>query len=265
MQQEDQSTTRMSRFGFKKPRIFPPFWMAFALLAMVALDRWLPVVELTPWFTSGFSWLLLLPGLAITLIATGVSGAPKPASCRSASPHPGHNRHLSLHAQPHVPGDGGVARRAGFEAGVIGGVDSNSLVYRHRAASIHSNEEIFTAIYGDAAATRKSAALALVGCEHSPWSCLHKSFAWHSCACRIRSQTQSAIISPGTQTMKTFFACSGSLLVMLLSATAMADVESDRPAFVNHKRYFEKLYSTQAARNRSSKAQQVTRFFRISA
>jgi protein-S-isoprenylcysteine O-methyltransferase Ste14 len=68
-QQESQSATRMSRFGFKKPRIFPPFWLAFAIITMLALDRWLPVVELTPSFTSGFAWLLLLPGLAITLIA----------------------------------------------------------------------------------------------------------------------------------------------------------------------------------------------------
>ena len=70
-QQQGQSATRMSRFGFKKPRIFPPVWLAFALLAMLALDRWLPVVELTPWFSSGFAWLLLLPGLAITVIAAG--------------------------------------------------------------------------------------------------------------------------------------------------------------------------------------------------
>jgi protein-S-isoprenylcysteine O-methyltransferase Ste14 len=70
-QQEGPSATRMSRFGFKKPRIFPPFWLAFALLAMLALDRWLPLVQLTPWFSSAFSWLLLLPGLAITVIATG--------------------------------------------------------------------------------------------------------------------------------------------------------------------------------------------------
>jgi protein-S-isoprenylcysteine O-methyltransferase Ste14 len=69
-QQEDQPATRMSRFGFKKPRIFPPFWLAFALLAMFALDRWLPLAQLTPWFSSGIAWLLLLPGVAITLIAS---------------------------------------------------------------------------------------------------------------------------------------------------------------------------------------------------
>jgi len=69
-QQEAQSSSRMSRFGFKKPRIFPPFWLAIALLAMFALDRWLPLAQLTPWFTSGIAWLLLLPGLAITLVAS---------------------------------------------------------------------------------------------------------------------------------------------------------------------------------------------------
>ena len=70
-QQEGQSATRMSRFGFKKPRILPPVWLAFAIISMLALDRWLPLAQLTPWFSSGFSWLLLLPGLAITLVATG--------------------------------------------------------------------------------------------------------------------------------------------------------------------------------------------------
>lgn len=69
-QEEGQPATRMSRFGFKKPRIFPPVWLAFALIAMLALDRWLPLAQLTPWFTSGFAWLLLLPGLAITFVAS---------------------------------------------------------------------------------------------------------------------------------------------------------------------------------------------------
>jgi len=68
--QENQPSNRMSRFGFRKPRIFPPFWLAFALLAMFALDRWLPLAQLTPSFTSGFAWLLLLPGLVITLVAS---------------------------------------------------------------------------------------------------------------------------------------------------------------------------------------------------
>ena len=69
-QQEVQPATRMSRFGFKKPRIFPPIWLAFSLMVMLALDRWLPLAQLTPSFSSGFAWLLLLPGLAITLIAS---------------------------------------------------------------------------------------------------------------------------------------------------------------------------------------------------
>jgi len=68
-QQEDHSATRLSRFGFKKPRIFPPIWLVFAIVSMAALDRWLPLAQLTPSFSSGFAWLLLLPGLAITLFA----------------------------------------------------------------------------------------------------------------------------------------------------------------------------------------------------
>lgn len=69
-QQEGQPAKRMSRFGFKKPRIFPPVWLAFAIIAMSALDRWLPLAQLTSSFSSGFAWLLLLPGLASTLVAS---------------------------------------------------------------------------------------------------------------------------------------------------------------------------------------------------
>lgn len=67
--QEAGPSSRMSRFGFKKPRIFPPVWLTFALIAMLALDQWLPLVQLTPELRSIYSMLLLLPGLAMVLIA----------------------------------------------------------------------------------------------------------------------------------------------------------------------------------------------------
>jgi len=57
----------MSRFGFKKPRIYPPIWFLIVLLAMFALNRWLPLLELNQPMTSWLSWLLFVPGFAIIL------------------------------------------------------------------------------------------------------------------------------------------------------------------------------------------------------
>jgi len=68
--QASRPSSRMSRFGFKKPRILPPVWLVLALLAMWVLHRYLPLAQLTSLFNSSFAWLLLAPGLAVTLIAT---------------------------------------------------------------------------------------------------------------------------------------------------------------------------------------------------
>ncbi len=51
--------------GFRKPRIMPPIWVLFALLAMWALDRWLPLYPLFGAAARPGSWLLIGPGLVI--------------------------------------------------------------------------------------------------------------------------------------------------------------------------------------------------------
>lgn len=67
-EQPSTQSTRMSRFGFKKPRIFPPVWLLLCVLAMFALDRWLPLVQVYPTL-SWASWLLTAPGLILILIS----------------------------------------------------------------------------------------------------------------------------------------------------------------------------------------------------
>ncbi|MGH8034486.1 MAG: methyltransferase family protein [Lysobacterales bacterium] len=62
---------RMTSFGFRKPRIFPPIWLIIAIAAMYALNRWLPLAQLNTPMTSWSSWLLFAPGLAIDFIAVG--------------------------------------------------------------------------------------------------------------------------------------------------------------------------------------------------
>ena len=61
--------SRLSRFGFEKPRIFPVPWFILALLVMLALDRWLPLVQWLPPLKSPVSWLLFMPGLLLLLPA----------------------------------------------------------------------------------------------------------------------------------------------------------------------------------------------------
>ncbi|HET6565208.1 MAG TPA: isoprenylcysteine carboxylmethyltransferase family protein [Xanthomonadales bacterium] len=68
---EDSGSSRMSRFGFRKPRIFPPFWLLLCALALFALDRWLPLVQLYPSLPRTWNWLLLAPGLVLIIIAMG--------------------------------------------------------------------------------------------------------------------------------------------------------------------------------------------------
>ena len=70
LQDENHSSGRMSRFGFKKPRIFPPIWLAIAFLAMLALDRWLPLVRVVPVDASVAAWLLIVTGLALAVVAS---------------------------------------------------------------------------------------------------------------------------------------------------------------------------------------------------
>jgi protein-S-isoprenylcysteine O-methyltransferase Ste14 len=60
---------RMSRFGFRKPRIFPPIWLVICAFAMFALDRWLPLVQLYPRLDGASTWLLIGPGLVLILVA----------------------------------------------------------------------------------------------------------------------------------------------------------------------------------------------------
>ncbi len=68
-QETPMSSSRMSRFGFKKPRIFPPFWLLFALITMVVLHRWAPLLQFYEPLAGGWSFLLFVPGLILTLIA----------------------------------------------------------------------------------------------------------------------------------------------------------------------------------------------------
>ena len=64
-----EKPSRMSRFGFRKPRIFPPVWLLFSALAIFVLDRWLPIVQLYPRAPGWNSWLLMMPGLVLILVA----------------------------------------------------------------------------------------------------------------------------------------------------------------------------------------------------
>ena len=70
--QTKPNSSQMSGKGFSKPRIFPPIWLAITFIAMVALDRWLPFMQL---FTGGaglVAWSLITAGLAVVLIAANV-------------------------------------------------------------------------------------------------------------------------------------------------------------------------------------------------
>ncbi|MDZ4728796.1 MAG: isoprenylcysteine carboxylmethyltransferase family protein [Xanthomonadales bacterium] len=68
-EQQSSQSARMSRFGFKKPRIFPPVWLLLCVSAMFALDRWLPLIQFYPRLSGWPSWLMVAPGLALILIA----------------------------------------------------------------------------------------------------------------------------------------------------------------------------------------------------
>ncbi len=70
-EQPSPDSSRMSRFGFKKPRIFPPVWLILCALAMFVLDRWLPLAQLYPRL-SWPAWFLMVPGLALVLIAANL-------------------------------------------------------------------------------------------------------------------------------------------------------------------------------------------------
>lgn len=69
-EQRDESS-RMSRFGFKKPRIFPPVWLLLCAVAMFALDRWLPLVQFYPSLPWP-AWFLMAPGLLLVLVAANL-------------------------------------------------------------------------------------------------------------------------------------------------------------------------------------------------
>ncbi len=62
-------SSRMSRFGFRKPRIFPPVWLLFSMLAMYLLHRWIPLMQLYETLQGGWTFMLFVPGLILTLIA----------------------------------------------------------------------------------------------------------------------------------------------------------------------------------------------------
>ena len=55
---------------YQKHRILPPVWLTISIAAILALDHWLPIAQLTPRMTHVSAWLLLLPGLAFALIPT---------------------------------------------------------------------------------------------------------------------------------------------------------------------------------------------------
>jgi protein-S-isoprenylcysteine O-methyltransferase Ste14 len=73
MAEHDNAKTdpRMSRFGFRKPRIFPPVWLLLCLLAIFALQRWLPLWQLYPSLPAWAGWLLAVPGFIMIFIALG--------------------------------------------------------------------------------------------------------------------------------------------------------------------------------------------------
>jgi len=52
---------------FKKPRILPVAWLVIAALAMVALDKILPLMEVLPQLKGMPTWLLLGPGSILLL------------------------------------------------------------------------------------------------------------------------------------------------------------------------------------------------------
>jgi len=67
----DKSSSRMSRFGFRKPRIYPPVWLALSLLAMFGFDRFLPVMEFSFAGASVAAWSLFGVGAGMVLVAAG--------------------------------------------------------------------------------------------------------------------------------------------------------------------------------------------------
>lgn len=68
-EQTNPDSSRMSRFGFKKPRIFPPVWLLLCAFALVALDRWLPLLQLYPSLPGWSGWLVVIPGLVLIILA----------------------------------------------------------------------------------------------------------------------------------------------------------------------------------------------------
>jgi protein-S-isoprenylcysteine O-methyltransferase Ste14 len=68
-EEESSEDKRMSRFGFRKPRLYPPVWLVLACAALFALHRWLPIVKFDSPLTSWSAWLLLAPGLLMVIVA----------------------------------------------------------------------------------------------------------------------------------------------------------------------------------------------------
>lgn len=53
----------------KKPKIYPPVWVVFTMLAMYALHRWLPIMVIDLPYASILAGLVLILGLAMILMA----------------------------------------------------------------------------------------------------------------------------------------------------------------------------------------------------
>ena len=59
----------MSRFGFRKPRLYPPVWLVLAFAGLFALNHWFPIVRFKSPLTDWSAWILLAPGLMMVLVA----------------------------------------------------------------------------------------------------------------------------------------------------------------------------------------------------
>ncbi len=67
--QEPSGDDRISRFGFRKPRLYPPIWLVLAFAGLFALNRWFPIARFESAPSGWSAWLLLAPGLLMVLVA----------------------------------------------------------------------------------------------------------------------------------------------------------------------------------------------------
>ena len=136
---------------YRKPRIYPPVWLVIAIVAMFALDRWLPLRDWDSSMAEWLAWALMAVGLAVTLSAalgfrrakTGIVPFSKSTRLVTGGMYRFTRNPMYLGM---VLGLAGIALKLGSLGAWIP-IPLFALIIHHRFIR---NEEIFlTGIYGD--------------------------------------------------------------------------------------------------------------------